>query len=341
MPRRPLYSRSQRARVAGGSPLVADVREAPTVAGTYRPEPTLRQRLATWWGPYYARYQPRVLVAASVLVTLSLVGTYELLRPPGQNLSQTDLNAAVNYALEQRPRPPSVAALAYAKVIPSVVQVNGYDPADPAEKPEQAPRPDGNREAEAPTDPPGLAQDFHEKFSAVGTGVVIDEQGTILTNLHVAGAAKRLKVVFADGTESDAHIIGVKPESDLAIILPSTLPDDLQPATLASSGGLHPGDDVVAIGFPFGIGPSASAGVISGLGRMMQADEGRPALRNLIQFDAAANPGNSGGPLVNADGEVVGIVTAILNPSGLRTFAGIGFAMPIEEAAAAAGESPL
>jgi len=273
-----------------------------------------------------------------VLFTLALVGAYELLRPPGQNLTQTDLNAAVNYALEQRPRPPSIAAIAYATIIPSVVQVNGYDPADPA----TVPTPDEQKEAPpTPADQQGLAEDFHEQFSAVGTGVVIDDQGTILTNLHVAGAAKKLKVIFADGTESDARIIGARPESDLAIIQPSRIPDDLKPATLASSAGLHPGDDVIAVGFPFGIGPSASFGVVSGLGRMMQAEEGRPALQNLIQFDAAANPGNSGGPLVNANGEVVGIVTAILNPSGLRTFAGIGFAVPIEEAASAAGESPL
>lgn len=324
--------------MAGASPLVAGSREAPVLNGSYQPDPTLRQRLVALWGPFYARHQPRLLVAASVLSTLALVGVYELLRPPGQNLTQTDLNAAVNYALEQRPRPPSTAAIAYATIIPSVVQVNGYDPAAPATEPS----PEDQKEAPAtPTDPEGLAEDFHEQFSAVGTGVVIDEQGTILTNLHVAGAAQKLKVIFADGTESDARIIGARPDSDLAIIMPMTLPDDLQPATLASSAGLKPGDEVVAVGFPFGIGPSASAGVVSGLGRVMQAEEGRPALRNLIQFDAAANPGNSGGPLVNADGEVVGIVTAILNPSGLRTFAGIGFAMPIEEAAAAAGENPL
>lgn len=337
MARRPLYSKSQRARVAGAAPLVAGTRDAPVLDGTYQPEPTLRQRLGAWWRPFYAKHQPRVLVAASVVVTLLLVGAYELLRPAAQNLTQTDLNAAVNYALEQRPRPPSVASVAYATIIPSVVQVNGYDPADPSTEP----KPGEQKEAEAPTDPKQLSEDFHEKFSAVGTGVVIDDQGTILTNLHVAGAAKKLKVIFADGTESDAHIIGAKPESDLAIVMPSTLPDDLKPATLASSAGLHPGDDVVAVGFPFGIGPSASSGVVSGLGRIMEGEEGRPPLKNLIQFDAAANPGNSGGPLVNADGEVVGIVTAILNPSGLRTFAGIGFAMPIEEAAAAAGESPL
>jgi S1-C subfamily serine protease len=318
------------------------MRDALVVDGTYRPEPSLMQRVAARWRPFYTRHQPRLLVAASVLVALMLGGAYELLRPPGQNLTQADLNAAVNYALEQRPRPPSGAAVAYAAIIPSVVQVSGYDPANPATEPKPPSSPkEESKGAEAPSEPNGLSEDFHEQFSAVGTGVIIDDQGTILTNLHVAGAARKLKVVFADGTESDARIIGARPASDLAIILPSTLPDDLKPATLASSSGLHPGDEVVAVGFPFGIGPSASAGVISGLGRMMQGEEGRPPLKNLIQFDAAANPGNSGGPLVNADGEVVGIVTAILNPSGLRTFAGIGFAMPIEEAAAAAGESPL
>ena len=336
--RRPLYSKSQRARPTGASSLDSSDRQAPIPDGIYQPEPTYRQRFKAWWMPFQTRHQSRLLVTASVLVTLALVGVFELLRPPAQNLTQTDVNAAVNHALEQRPRPPSVAAVAYATIIPSVVQVNGYDPADPATEP----TPEEQKEAPAtPTDPQGLAEDFHEQFSAVGTGVVIDDQGTILTNLHVAAAAKRLKVIFADGTESDARIIGARPDSDLAIIQPTILPDDLQPATLASSTGLRPGDEVVAVGFPFGIGPSASAGVVSGLGRVMQAAEGRPALRNLIQFDAAANPGNSGGPLVNANGEVVGIVTAILNPSGLRTFAGIGFAMPIEEAAAAAGENPL
>jgi S1-C subfamily serine protease len=134
--------------------------------------------------------------------------------------------------------------------------------------------------------------------------------------------------------------MGGRPDIDLAIIRPLIVPDDLQPATLASTANLRPGDEVVAVGFPFGIGPSASAGVVSGLLRVLE-QEGQPAIRDLIQFDAATNPGNSGGPLVNADGEVVGIVTAILNPSGLRTFAGIAFAAPIEIAAGAVGESPL
>ena len=101
------------------------------------------------------------------------------------------------------------------------------------------------------------------------------------------------------------------------------------------------GDKVVAVGFPFGIGPSASGGIVSGLGRVFRSPEGKQEMKNLIQFDAAANPGNSGGPLVTMDGEVVGIVTAILNPTSARTFLGIGFAVPIENAAAAAGLPPF
>ena len=112
-------------------------------------------------------------------------------------------------------------------------------------------------------------------------------------------------------------------------------------ATMASSEKLSPGDHVFAVGFPFGIGPSVSAGVVSGLKRNFMSPEGKRLLTNLIQFDAAANPGNSGGPLVTAEGEVVGIVTAILNPTEARTFIGIGFAVPIENAASAVGMPPF
>jgi S1-C subfamily serine protease len=287
------------------------------------------------WGRVRQRHGGKLLVAASALVAMAVVGGHELLQPAPQNLTQNRLNEAVNFAIDQRGRPPSVASMAYAAVIQSVVRVNGYDP---SETPPELP--DGEEAPVELTNPEGVEEDFHEQFTAVGTGVVIDDQGTILTNLHVARAAERLRVVFWDGTESDAIIMGGRPDIDLAIIRPLIVPDDLQPATLASTANLRPGDEVVAVGFPFGIGPSASAGVVSGLLRVLE-QEGQPAIRDLIQFDAATNPGNSGGPLVNADGEVVGIVTAILNPSGLRTFAGIAFAAPIEIAAGAVGESPL
>jgi S1-C subfamily serine protease len=110
---------------------------------------------------------------------------------------------------------------------------------------------------------------------------------------------------------------------------------------MRSTAGLKPGDEVVAVGFPFGIGPSVSAGVISGLKRDYVSPEGKRLLTNLIQFDAAVNPGNSGGPLVTLDGEVIGIVTGLLNPTENRVFIGIGFAVPIENAASSIGLSPF
>jgi S1-C subfamily serine protease len=109
---------------------------------------------------------------------------------------------------------------------------------------------------------------------------------------------------------------------------------------MRSTAGLRPGDAVVAIGFPFDIGPSATAGVVSGLKREYES-QGKRVLTNLIQFDAAVNPGNSGGPLVTLDGEVVGIVTGLLNPTEQRVFVGLGFAVPIENAASAAGLNPF
>ena len=150
-----------------------------------------------------------------------------------------------------------------------------------------------------------------------------------------------MKVVFAEGLESDATVVGLQPEHDLAVLQAATLPHELIPATLRSTHDLAPGAEVIAVGFPFGIGPSVSAGVVSGLRREFQSPEGKRLLTNLIQFDAAANPGSSGGPLVTTDGAVVGIVTAILNPSEQRVFVGIGFAVPIENAATAVGIHPF
>jgi S1-C subfamily serine protease len=175
----------------------------------------------------------------------------------------------------------------------------------------------------------------------IGSGVVIVDTGIILTNLHVVAGAERVEVRFHDGFESEATVIGARPEHDLAVLKAAKIPDDLPAATLRSTADLAPGDEVVAVGYPFGIGPSVSSGVISGLAREYRSPKGERVLTNLIQFDAAANPGNSGGPLITMDGEVVGIVTAILNPTDQRVFIGIGFAVPIENAAAAIGVSPF
>ena len=146
---------------------------------------------------------------------------------------------------------------------------------------------------------------------------------------------------FEDGLESDASVISTQPDHDLAVLQARDIPDDLKAATLRSAKHLTEGEHVTAVGFPYGIGPSVSHGVISGLHRQYRSPTGDRVLKELIQFDAAANPGSSGGPLVNAQGEVVGIVTAILAPSEKAGFAGIAFAMPIEIAAGAAGLPPF
>ncbi|MBI4123950.1 MAG: trypsin-like peptidase domain-containing protein [Betaproteobacteria bacterium] len=257
--------------------------------------------------------RPRRL-AAFVLAGLALVLAGWALAPAPGGLSLQDVDAAIERALEERERPS--AADAYEVISPSVVLVHGLPDA-------------GEGELE------GIVVEAN-----VGTGVVIVDSGVILTNLHVVQGASRLRVTFSDGTESDAALIGARPEHDLAVLQARTLPDDLVPATMRSTADLQPGDEVVAVGFPFGVGPSASAGVISGLRREYVSPSGGK-LTNLIQFDAAVNPGNSGGPLVTTDGEVVGIVTGLLNPTESRVFIGIGFAVPIENAAGAAGLSPF
>ncbi|HUP94401.1 MAG TPA: trypsin-like peptidase domain-containing protein [Burkholderiales bacterium] len=259
------------------------------------------------------RRHERALFAAGAVLAIGILYGHAWLRPVPRTLTQKDIDAAVLRTLESKPLP-SRAAEAYDLIKGAVVRVRSLGADEDLDK---------------------------EEERSVGTGVVILEDGTILTNLHVVAGAKRLNVVFADGLEADAILVGVRPEHDLAVIKAATVPDDLMPATLRSTADLRLGDEVVAIGFPFGIGPSVSTGVISGLRREYRSPEGKRLLTNLIQFDAAANPGSSGGPLITTDGEVVGIVTGILNPSKQPVFIGIGFAVPIENAAAAVGMSPF
>jgi S1-C subfamily serine protease len=252
------------------------------------------------------------LAVGGGLVVLLLVLAWGALRPAPREFTQNDIDAAVLHTLENKTLP-SKAAKAAEAVRPSVVLVRGYVD-------------DGKG---------------GEREHGVGSGVVIVDQGIILTNLHVVASARRMTVTFFEGLETEAELVGAKPETDLAVIRAKAIPDDLTPATLGSTQKLRPGDEVVAVGFPFGVGPSVSAGVISGLNREFHSPEGKRLLTRLIQFDAAANPGSSGGPLVTMDGEVVGIVTAILNPTQAGTFVGIGFAVTIEAAGSAVGIPPF
>jgi serine protease DegQ len=314
---------------------------------------------------FTARHDRTVPAAAAIILTLALLGGWRLFNPLPAALTQWDIDNAVKYTLGHTPEPPADTTLAAAIVAPSVVRVDGYlspehaaalakQEADeakkahiklpPPDKQAQGKQADGKLAAKD-KDPSTKTPDGkpEEHPDSTGSGVVIDEKGDILTNLHVVSSTDHWVVTFADGSKSDATMVTAQPENDLAVIKAKVQPDDLKPATLASTRDLYPGDPVVATGFPFGIGPSVSAGVVAGLKRAFDdpTDKDKPKLSNLIQFDAAVNPGNSGGPLVNRDGEVVGIVTAIYNPTGQHVFAGMAFAVPIENAAKALGENPL
>jgi S1-C subfamily serine protease len=159
-----------------------------------------------------------------------------------------------------------------------------------------------------------------------GTGVIVNADGTILTAQHVIDGADTIKVSYADGTTSAARVASADAAQDIATLTPATLPATLVPAVLG--GGLAVGDDVVAIGNPLGLTLSTTSGVVSGLDRVLR--RAKPGdMSGLIQFDAAVNPGSSGGPLLNDRGQVAGIIVALANPTDAGTFIGIGFAVPI------------
>ncbi|WP_213955033.1 MULTISPECIES: S1C family serine protease [unclassified Variovorax] len=327
--RRPaLYSSSPRAPQSAGEPPAADAPGAdaqPTATAVAAP-PKPR------WQPGARSFAVLVLLSAGLVSGSYLYGV----RHTPQKLTQKDIDSAVLRTLQTNTLP-SASAKAAEIIRPSVVRVVGYGPekATPEAKTEKRGRNLAKGKPPEAPDPPG------EVERGVGTGVVIVDKGLILTNLHVVAGSEKIKVTFYDGLEAEATVVSVQPENDLAVLQAKKIPDDLIPATMRSTDDLQSGDQVVAVGFPFGIGPSVSAGVVSGLKRAFRSPEGKQELSNLIQFDAAANPGNSGGPLVNMDGEVLGIVTAILNPTQARTFIGIGFAVPIENAASAVGTSPF
>jgi S1-C subfamily serine protease len=142
-------------------------------------------------------------------------------------------------------------------------------------------------------------------------------------------------VTFADGTKSTAEIVGEQAEDDIAVLQAREYPAVLVPAVLGNPGAVRIGDEAFVVGNPFGLSSSMSAGVISGVGRSIRLPGTDQMLGGLIQFDAAVNPGNSGGPLLNRDGQVIGIVAALLNPTDERVFIGIGLAVPIDVAGGA------
>ena len=363
MKRKALYSRAKRARTAVDGGTSSGQRHEEWFA-----EPQGPGLVSRGWTGFRNFLERRgltraTLAAALVLlavgISLSSLYAWHLFNPGPPVYTQWDIDNAVKNTLDNTPPGPDQTTIAAAVIAPSLVRVDGYlSPEHAAEIAKQEaleakkagkggkplpPKLDNkNKPPGAPATPgaPGAAPDTQTADAtphpdSTGSGVVINEQGDILTNLHVIRSTDRWEITFFDGSKSDAILVSMQPENDLAVIRAKRQPDDLKPATMASTRGLNPGDMVVAEGFPFGIGPSVSSGVVAGLKREFDDpdDKEKPKMTNLIQFDEAVNPGNSGGPLVNRDGEVVGIVTAIYNPTGQRVFAGMAFAVPIENAA--------
>jgi S1-C subfamily serine protease len=175
-----------------------------------------------------------------------------------------------------------------------------------------------------------------ESGNGVGSGVIVNENADILTSLHVVAGASEIEIFYADGSQTTAVLLATDPENDIAVLAPAQPPEITVPAVMGNPNAMRVGDEAYAVGNPLGLAGSMSAGVISGFDRTLPIND-EIELTGLIQFDTAVNPGNSGGPLLNRSGQVVGIVTALANPSEQNFFIGIGFAVPITTAASAAG----
>jgi S1-C subfamily serine protease len=252
------------------------------------------------------RLPSRARIAAALVVTVAVAATsWWVLRDDTPPLDAADLGGIVDKkvgkALDDLKAEPAAGVGIYAAVRPGLVLI------------------------ESTTGP---------KDKALGTGIIVNAAGQILTALHVVEGAKTIRVGFADGTETTATVASSDADHDVAVLTAATLPEVIVPAVLG--GGAQIGDETFAVGHPLGLVGSLSAGVISGLDRSFKVEGGRE-INGLIQFDAAVNPGNSGGPLLNRKGQVIGIVTGLANPVGDADFVGIGFAVPIGTAGRAAG----
>jgi S1-C subfamily serine protease len=251
------------------------------------------------------RWVPFASGVAAALLGLVL---YNALNPSTEPLTMKQVDAAVAQAMTSATPAPAFSTQVYRAIQPSLVliQTSGTDDSD--------------------------AED-----QGLGSGVLISDQGEILTALHVVDGAAAIQVTFADGTQSSAQIASTQPENDIAVLQPDQLPEIVVPAVMGNPNAVQVGDEAYAVGNPFGLYGSLSAGVISGFDRAFQTEGADQAIEGLIQIDTAVNPGNSGGPLLNRNGQVIGIVVGVLNPTEEEFFVGIGFAVPSTTAAGAAG----
>jgi len=250
-------------------------------------------------------------IAAILVSSLLAVYLYGQLFPAPVTPSQNDVEASIQQAIASVTPPPPYSSQVYQIILPSLVLIQ--------------------TQRETSEDNEGFG---------VGTGVVVNENGEVLTALHVVEDATEIEVFFADGSQATAEVLSTEPENDIAFLVPDQPPGLIVPAVLGNPRAMRVGDEAFAVGNPLGLVASMSAGVISGFDRSIPVHGSDRRLEGLIQFDTAVNPGNSGGPLLNRQGHVVGIVTALANPSEQNYFIGIGFAVPIGTALSAGGGGP-
>lgn len=258
-----------------------------------------------------SRLRSAIPFALGILAALAALLLYNALIPGTHQLTTQEVNDAVAQALASATPPPAFSSRVFQIIHPSLVLI------------------------QTQSEDSGGEHEF-----GLGSGVVIDDRANILTSLHVVANASDIEVTFADGTQSSALVVNTQPENDIAVLSPSQPPAQFLPATLGNPRAMNVGDEAYAVGNPFGLYSSMSAGIISGFERTFQPPNSGKKLEGLIQIDAAVNPGNSGGPLLNRYGQVVGIVVGIANPTEQDVFIGIGFAVPIDVAGGAAGLPP-
>lgn len=244
---------------------------------------------------------PRRRAVWVALTAIAVVGAVVVsvlaLRQPQVEPTTNDLGAAVEEVLANATPAPANAALVYSTIAPSFVVVQ-------------------------------VDRDADESSGGLGSGVVVNASGDIVTARHVITNADAITVIFSDGTASEATVMSSDPDRDIATLSAATNPDVVVPAVLGDISTMYRGDPVYAIGNPLGLSGSISSGVVSGFNRSVPLSDGSE-LEGLIQFDAAVNPGSSGGPLVNSAGQVIGIVNALANPADTESFSGVGFAVPM------------
>ncbi len=244
------------------------------------------------------------LGAGAVVLLAAVLVVIDQRRSSAPETSAADLAGMVDErvaaALDDLQRRPPPGALVYDAVSPPLVVIQAEGPRGPG----------------------------------LGSGVIVNARGEILTSLHVVEGATAIRVRFSDGTETSARILTADADHDIAVLTPARLPEVVVPAVLG--GGAQIGDDAFVVGHPLGLAGSLSTGVISGVDRPFRLANGK-TLVGMIQFDAAVNPGNSGGPLLNRNGQVIGIVAGLANSTGDDNFSGVGFAVPIGTAGGAAG----